>query len=148
MFNGKLRTVSIIVSIATLTSPLLAGNVWSGDRGFHDVAGEHSRHRDLRRDHRRAAIPLVIMYSDDFENDDEDFSESFLREKVTIMHSRSGPKILQVTQEQFVMGESRAARREQRMLDNFENIDIRYYRPNEAYDVRFPSVVYLDSIRK
>ena len=42
----------------------------------------------------------------------------------------------------------RAALREARMLEDWDNLDIRYYRNNEAYDARFPSIVYLELINK
>lgn len=78
----------------------------------------------------------------------EDAAPSGLRELVSTSPTRSPSKILHVTREQYEEGESRAARREAKMLANIENIRFRYYRPNEAYDERFPSIVYLEPPRR
>ena len=70
-----------------------------------------------------------------------------LRNKVSVMRSRPGAKIIRVSEKMKRLGEERAAKREARMLEELDNLDIRYYRDSEAYDARFPSIVYLDVIK-
>lgn len=152
MFSGKSRTLSLVLCVSTSFTMLTFDVAGSSDRGFRHVAGERNIGRSLRQEFRRdydhRATPLVILYSDDLLADQRDFSDSFLREKAVYQPSRSAAKIQQVSYEQWELGEARAARREAKMLEELDSIDIRFYRPNEAYDARFPSVVYLDTIRK
>jgi hypothetical protein len=77
---------------------------------------------------------------------DDDYirRNSLMRDKVSDSPRRSASKIIHVSYKMLQLGESRAAKREARMLKEMENLDIRYYRDNEAYDARFPSIVYLD----
>jgi hypothetical protein len=46
------------------------------------------------------------------------------------------------------LGEERAANREVKMRQNIDDIEFGFYRESEAYDVRFPSIVYLELIKK
>lgn len=73
---------------------------------------------------------------------------SQLRNKVSYYPRRTRSKFIRVTAEQLALGEERAARRDERMMAQMDSLDIRYYRDTEAYDARFPSIVYLDVIRK
>lgn len=73
---------------------------------------------------------------------------SQLRNKVSYYPRRTRSKFLHVTAEQLALGEERAARRDERMMAQMDSLDIRYYRDTEAYDARFPSIVYLDLIRR
>ena len=71
-----------------------------------------------------------------------------LRQKVSYSQTRSLAKIIHVSDEMKDLGEIRAARRESRMLQEIDTIEFGFYRDNEAYDMRFPSIVYLDKLRK
>ncbi len=75
----------------------------------------------------------------------EDLSSSGLREQASIGVIRAPAKILSVSNDLKVLGEKRAARREALFDEATDLPNIRFYRPNEAYDRRFPSVVYLRS---
>ena len=151
-FNGKTRSISLTLCLSAVVTAVPVQSASSGSRGFHAIAGSSHHDTVVRHEFRRGydhfSAPLVIVYSDDDASDQQDFSDSFLREKATYSPSRSAAKVLRVTPEQLQIGEARAARREARMLEQIDQLDIRFYRPNEAYDARFPSVVYLDSVRK
>ncbi|MGI9353806.1 MAG: hypothetical protein ACR2PF_01375 [Rhizobiaceae bacterium] len=58
---------------------------------------------------------------------------------------RPRAKIIQVSDDQKIIGEQRAAGRAGRFNRENGNKYVRFYRDNEAYDVRFPSIVYLNS---
>lgn len=124
----------------------------SNNRRYRNGQGyRHNRkrsHRDALReglrnlpDTRFASIGSLVINEDGRVS----FADSFLRNKVTYSPQRSIARILHVTDEQLALGEKRAERREAKMLDQIDTIEFGYYRPNEAYDVRFPSIVYLDA---
>ncbi len=53
--------------------------------------------------------------------------------------------IIRVSEHQKQLGRQRAALRNRQLDPESAARNFRFYRPNEAYDVRFPSVVYLNS---
>jgi hypothetical protein len=63
----------------------------------------------------------------------------------TFFEKRPGAKVIHVSDELKDLGEERAERRRERLNSGHDNRVFRFYRSNEAYDVRFPSVVYLNS---
>jgi len=72
-------------------------------------------------------------------------TEGVLREAVNNGPLRPNAGIIRVTESQKIIGERRAAARARRYNREDTARYFRFYRPNEAYDVRFPSVVYLTS---
>ena len=153
--RSLVRRFALILSVSTALTIMPVSPANSGDniydRGLSQVVANSPP--QFRSAPRGAGFsnnhsPIVNVQVDDFERRSEDFSDSFLREKTAIQRPGSEAKILHVTPEQRELGESRAARREARMLERFDETEFGYYRPNEAYNIRFPSVVYLDIIRR
>lgn len=72
-------------------------------------------------------------------------SEGILTEVANDGPLRPSAGIIRVTQREKIIGEERAAARSRRFNRENSSRYIRFYRDNEAYDVRFPSVVYLTS---
>ncbi len=63
----------------------------------------------------------------------------------TFMEQRAPAKVLTVNNDLKSLGEERAERRRDRYDVDGDKRVFRFYRDNEAYDERFPSVVYLKS---
>ena len=63
----------------------------------------------------------------------------------TFMKQRSPAKVLKVSNDLKSLGEERAERRRDRFDAEGDTRVFNFYRENEAFDVRFPSVVYLKS---
>ena len=61
----------------------------------------------------------------------------------TFVLPRPPAKIISVTDDLKALGNERAERRRDRLNNGTDNRVFRFYRDNEAYDERFPSVVYL-----
>lgn len=66
-----------------------------------------------------------------------------LRISGTFFDPRPAANIVRVTDDKKTLGEERAERRRDRLNNGTDNRVFRFYRDNEAYDERFPSVVYL-----
>ena len=166
------RTLKIaLVALAVLTGLLIIDMTsHARERGFTTVAGDHLaksrkfksskkfRHhnrklrRELRRSGRSLHDTLFLIDGTDLlleRNSEEQIRRtSFLRNKVSTSRRRPGAKILRVTERQKQLGEARAAIREARMIEQIDELDIRFYRDTEAYDARYPSIVYLEMIEK
>lgn len=162
MSTSFLRTSIVALTVAFSSSTLAFTAAGAGDRGFQTIAGGKKQFRSTKSD-RRSIIRHRgsrdyshgyrnyfegVLLNLDLENDEPDLTSGFLREKVTYSPTRSRAKIIHVSDRMKRLGEERAARREARMLRNIKNIKFGYYRKNEAYDVRFPSIVYLDTPRR
>ena len=63
----------------------------------------------------------------------------------TRVQQRPPAKVIQVSHDLKTLGEERAERQADRLNSHGDERVFRFYRENEAYDVRFPSVVYLKS---
>ncbi|MEP1208332.1 MAG: hypothetical protein ABJM29_08840 [Rhizobiaceae bacterium] len=133
----------------------------AGDRGAQANLRAKARkfrahQRKLRKSKRRGRRSLhdtlFIVDTDDLpaeSNTPESIRRnSFLRNKVSVMRRRPGSKIIHVSEKMKQLGEERAAKREERMLEQIDKLDIRFYRDNEAYDARFPSIVFLELLKK
>ena len=157
------RTLKIGLGALLLLAGLLAFDITSKarERGFSTIAGDAKKRQIVRqkgnRNYRRIAgrslhDTLFVIDGNELirESEREQAARyrSHLRNKVSVMRSRSGAKIIKVSERMKRLGEERAAIREAKMLDEMDNLDIRYYRDNEAYDARFPSIVYLELINK
>lgn len=175
MSTTCLRKLALSSSVFLLGLAFATPSSFAGDRGFVTIAGKtknmyktrghtyiarsqrpkrrtskrsvmrDTRHHN-RRHYRRDLDGLVIrMPIDAYE---PDLTAGFLREKVRYSPTRSRAKIIHVSSAMKKLAEKRAAAREALYYKEADKIEFRYYRPNEAYDVRFPSVVYLDALRK
>lgn len=164
------RTLKIAFGALLLLAGLLVFDITSQarERGFSTVAGDSKKgsvrsrslknyHKLPRRLHRRKAgrslhDTLFIINGTELINEGRREqaarNRSHLRNKVSYMRTRAGAKIIKVSEKMKRLGEERAAKREAKMLEQMDNLDIRYYRDNEAYDARFPSIVYLELINK
>lgn len=67
-----------------------------------------------------------------------------LRELAVPGQTRPAARIIRVPNSLKTLGEERADRRAEQFDGDEQLRYFRFYRPTEAYDVRFPSVVYLD----
>lgn len=168
------RTLKLALIALTITTGIFIFHVNADarDRGYLTVAGTKaakqarvqrpsSRVSKIRRKYgkhkRRDNIDRLFAYSlvtalDDrgtgSGSDTDDMRAGQLQEKVRYSPRRSMSKIIHVSEEMKELGEERAERREARMIEQMDQLDIRFYRDNEAYDARFPSIVYLDLLRK
>ena len=164
------RTLKIALGALLLLAGLLVFDITSQarERGYTTVAGDSKkgkiRTRSLKNDYRsprhlyrrKAGLSLhdTLFIIDgsalirEGRREEAARQRSHLRNKVSYMRSRSGAKIIKVSEKMKRLGEERAALREAKMLENWDNLDIRYYRNNEAYDARFPSIVYLELVNK
>ena len=165
------RTLKLALIASTITTGIfiIHINAVASERGFRTVAGTKmskqkrsirkkvrvvkKRKRGNRRGKRYDSnLERLIAYglvtelderNDRRENERYDLKRGELRNKVSYSPLRTMSKIIHVSDEMLELGEERAARREERMIDQIDEIDIRFYRDNEAYDVRYPSIVYL-----
>ncbi|MCJ8310946.1 MAG: hypothetical protein HRU27_18620 [Rhizobiaceae bacterium] len=161
------RTLKIALGALLLLAGLLVFDLTSHarERGYTTVAGDGQkrtvRSRSLknqqkiiryRGDRRTLHGSLFILDGNELirESRREQAARyrSHLRNKVSVMRTRAGAKIIKVSEKMKRLGEERAAKREAKMMAEFDNLDIRYYRNNEAYDARFPSIVYLELLNK
>ena len=166
------RTLKIaLVALAVLAGLLIVDlTTHASEKGFTTIAGGNvaktrkfnssnkfrRHHRKLRRDFRtgRRSARHTLLFIDGSDLLRERNSEerirrfSHLRNKVSTSPRRPGAKIIRVTERQKQLGEARAAIREARMIEQIDKLDIRFYRDTEAYDARFPSIVYLEMIEK
>ena len=90
------------------------------------------RHAEHYKFHGPFAYPIVIKEG--------------LSEKVYVRRMQLNPvaRVIRVTPEQVDIGEAKAERRRIRRLNERHERVYGFYSDREAYDVRFPSVVYLD----
>ncbi len=172
------RTLKIALIALALLAGLLIVDMTSQarERGFSTVAGDpisksfnrakvkqlrqhrrslRNQRRHLRHRHTgRRSLHDTLFLIDGTELLTERNSEaairrnSHLRNKVSVMRRRPGSKIIRVSEKMKRLGEARAAIREEKILKEIDNIDIRFYRDNEAYDARYPSIVYLELLEK
>lgn len=166
------RTLKIALAALLFLAGLLIVDIASQarERGFSTVAGDvNSRsgigvsrekvrgyNRKLRKLRRKANRSLhdTLFYIEGTEllkqrnSEAEIRRSSHLRNKVNISPRRSASKIIRVSDEMKRLGEERAANREVKMRQNIDDIEFGFYRESEAYDVRFPSIVYLELIKK
>ncbi|MEP0944285.1 MAG: hypothetical protein ABJH63_12610 [Rhizobiaceae bacterium] len=165
------RTLKLAFGALLLLASILAFDISSKarERGFSTIAGDgvkkrpvvsskkYRNYRKLPKHLRRRGAGGTLHKNLFFFDGSELLRESrreegarqrgHLRNKVSVMRSRPGAKIIRVSEKMKRLGEERAAKREARMLEELDNLDIRYYRDSEAYDARFPSIVYLDVIK-
>ncbi|NKB52051.1 MAG: hypothetical protein GKR97_07500 [Rhizobiaceae bacterium] len=166
------RTLKIALVALVFLAGLLILDITAQarERGYSTVAGEFAKARPSirsknfhfkrrlsnksRRHGRRRSLhdTIFVIDGDDLtaRRNDQDAirRNSHLRDKVNQMRRRSGSKIIRVSEKMKRLGEERAARREAKMLKQIDNVDIRFYRNSEAYDARYPSIVYLELIKK
>ena len=162
------RTLKIALAALAVLAGLLIIDMTThaGERGFTTIAGGNAakyrnfksankfrrHHRNLRRTDGVRNRALVVIDGTDLlleRNSEEQIRRtSHLRNKVSSSPRRPGAKIIRVTERQKRLGEARAAIREARMIEQIDKLDIRFYRDTEAYDARFPSIVYLEMIEK
>ena len=121
-------------------------------RGYKNRSAGRNGYRNLRGSGSALAGALFVIDGNEIIAEGQAERErqlgSQLRNKVSYYPRRTRSKFIRVTAEQLALGEERAARRDERMMAQMDDLDIRYYRDTEAYDARFPSIVYLDVIGK
>lgn len=159
------RTLKIALVALAFLAALLIFDIASQatERGFTTIAGDTKSSRTrlkgpkFRKSQRKRSFHDTIFVLDGSRLIEESLAnseerrirrQSHLRNKVSYMRRRARSKIIKVSPAMKRLGEERAARREAKMLANIENLDIRYYRDNEAYDARYPSIVYLETLKK
>jgi len=166
------RTLKIALVALVFLAGLLILDITSEarEKGFSTIAGSgnskfklgdrtkrirnHKRRvRKHRRGYRRSLHDTLFVIEGtellkQRNSEQEIRRTSHLRNKVSIVRRRPGSKIIRVSEKMKRLGEERAAIREEKMLKQIDNIDIQFYRDNEAYDVRFPSIVYLELLKK
>lgn len=145
-------TTRIHKSILALSIAFVLSNVpvFAGDRGFVVITGHTAtslRIKPRYKGHYYQGLVTVDALDWLDYHAEPDYGGP-LREKVVYSKQSSASKIIHVSEKMKQLGEARAARREAAMLENLDSIEFRFYRPNEAYDVRFPSIVYLDKLRR
>ena len=134
----------------------IAGGKAAKSRNFKSANKFRRHHRTLRRHargpNRSRRNAIVVFDGTDLlmerNSENQIRSTSHLRNKVSTSPRRPGAKIIRVTERQKQLGEARAAIREARMIEQIDKLDIRFYRDTEAYDARFPSIVYLEMIER
>ncbi len=165
------RTLKIALVALVFLAGLLILDITAQarERGFSTLAGELDKVRSsvrsknfrykrrlsnkLHRNGRRRSLhdTIFVIDGDDLakrRNDENAIRRnSHLRNKVSNIRRRSGSKFIRVSEKMKRLGEEIAAKREAKMLKQIENVDIRFYRLSEAYDVRYPSIVYLELLK-
>ncbi len=139
VFRGNQASTSRFLSRRDVNRNLRSRIRSSRDRDVRTLRSLNSRLR-LRENNRRSFRGRV------FRNDG--FSSSALRELASPSHTRRRAKIIRVSDEMKRLAEERADRRAARRQNRINSSNFRYYRDNEAYDVRFPDFVYLDEARR
>ena len=157
MFAKVSYVGAILLSTTIATIPALQYTALAGEKSFRLIAGHDKGIRNSKRKSKRSRRHSNRKRNNYYYGAVVDIrgyekrpalSAGFLQNKVTYSPRKSAAKIIHVSDQMKRLGEARAAVREANLLRNIDNIKFKYYRPNEAFDVRFPDVVYLDSIRK
>ncbi len=134
--RSRLRTLSRNSSQESFQDPRLFRDLLRGslDGGFPGAPGP-------------AGSPDVSVALSDRENRQPEPlpGTGILREAASPGYFRPKANIIRVPDELRELGEARAAHRDNLFSNYKGEIDVRFYRDREAYDARFPDVVFLDS---
>jgi len=150
MFSRTLRAAVPALLAATVFTPFasasaLAQQVIVSNHGDAIkpavVSRGEIRHRGHRRFYARHHGPFVYWVA--YREADVASKKKRAAEPDPVL--RPMARILSVSDEQRELGEERAARREALRRSESKDRIYGFYSEREAYDIRFPSVVYLDS---